>query len=212
MKKYKYVIFDFNGTIIDDVQLCLDLLNEILKLEELPPASMEKYKNIFTFPIIQYYRNAGITFEKHSFKELSEWFVNKYQPLSFDCNLYPGIVDTITKLKKDGYKVILLSASQIDNLLEQTNKFGITHLFDKILGIDNIEAKSKLEIAKRYFKEENIKMNECLFIGDSTHDYEVGSTLGGDVVLLTYGHQSREVLEKCNTPVIDSIYELEKYL
>ena len=41
--KYKYIIFDFNGTIIDDVQLCLDLLNEILKLEELPLVDMEKY-------------------------------------------------------------------------------------------------------------------------------------------------------------------------
>ena len=210
--KYKYIIFDFNGTIIDDVQLCLDLLNEILKLEELPLVDMEKYKNIFTFPIIEYYKRAGITFEKHSFKELSTWFVNKYQPLSFECSLYQGIVETITKLKQNGYKVILLSASQIDNLVEQTQKFGITHLFDKILGIDNIEAKSKLEIARNYFKEHEINMRECLFVGDSTHDYEVGNSLGGDVVLISYGHQSKEVLSSCGVPIIDSIYQLEKYL
>ena len=210
--KYKYIIFDFNGTIIDDVDLCLSLLNEILELEELPLVSLEKYKNIFTFPIIEYYKNAGITFEKHSFKELSTWFVNKYQPLSFKCNLYPGIVDTINSLNNKGYKVILLSASQKDNLLEQTERFNITRLFYKILGIDNIEAKSKLEIAQRYFEENNINMKECLFIGDSTHDYEVGSTLGGDVLLMSYGHQSKEVLSSCNVPILDSIYELEDYL
>lgn len=210
--KYKYIIFDFNGTIIDDVDLCLSLLNEILELEELPLVSLEKYKNIFTFPIIEYYKRAGITFEKHSFKELSTWFVNKYQPLSFECSLYQGIVETITKLKQNGYKVILLSASQIDNLVEQTQKFGITHLFDKILGIDNIEAKSKLEIARNYFKEHEINMRECLFVGDSTHDYEVGHALGGDVVLISHGHQSKEVLSSCGVPIIDSIYQLEKYL
>ena len=210
--KYKYIIFDFNGTIIDDVDLCLSLLNEILELEELPLVSLEKYKNIFTFPIIEYYKRAGITFEKHSFKELSTWFVNKYQPLSFECSLYQGIVETITKLKQNGYKVILLSASQIDNLVEQTQKFGIAHLFDKILGIDNIEAKSKLEIARNYFKEHEINMRECLFVGDSTHDYEVGNSLGGDVVLISYGHQSKEVLSSCGVPIIDSIYQLEKYL
>lgn len=210
--KYKYIIFDFNGTIIDDVDLCLSLLNEILELEELPLVSLEKYKNIFTFPIIEYYKRAGITFEKHSFKELSTWFVNKYQPLSFECSLYQGIVETITKLKQNGYKVILLSASQIDNLFEQTQKFGIAHLFDKILGIDNIEAKSKLEIARNYFKEHEINMRECLFVGDSTHDYEVGNSLGGDVVLISYGHQSKEVLSSCGVPIIDSIYQLEKYL
>ena len=210
--KYKYIIFDFNGTIIDDVDLCLSLLNEILELEELPLVSLEKYKNIFTFPIIEYYKRAGITFEKHSFKELSTWFVNKYQPLSFECSLYQGIVETITKLKQNGYKLILLSASQIDNLVEQTQKFGIAHLFDKILGIDNIEAKSKLEIARNYFKEHEINMRECLFVGDSTHDYEVGHSLGGDVVLISHGHQSKEVLSSCGVPIIDSIYQLEKYL
>lgn len=210
--KYKYIVFDFNGTIIDDVDLCLNLLNEMLEVEDLPLVSLEKYKNIFTFPIIEYYKKAGFTFQKHSFKELSEWFVKKYQPMSFKCNLFDGIVKTITKLKEDGYKIILLSASQKDNLLEQTTKFNITNLFENILGIDNIEAKSKLEIARRYFDKNNIDMKECLFIGDSTHDYEVGNTLGGDVILVSYGHQSKEVLSKCNVPIIDSIYELENYL
>ena len=210
--KYKYIVFDFNGTIIDDVQLCLNLLNEMLEVEQLPLVSLKRYKNIFTFPIIEYYKKAGFTFEKRSFKELSEWFVKKYQPESFNCALFPGIVETIRKLNEKGYKVVLLSASQIDNLKEQTDKFNISKLFYKILGIDNIEAKSKLEIAKRFFENEKVDMSQCLFIGDSTHDYEVGHSLGGDVVLMTYGHQSREVLSSCNVPLLDSIYELEKYL
>ena len=210
--KYKYVIFDFNGTIIDDVQLCLDLLNEMLVLEGLKTFDVEGYREIFTFPIIEYYKNAGFTFKNRSFKEMSEWFVKKYQPASFECNLFPHIEEFITSLKNRGYKVILLSASQIDNLLEQTDRFNITRLFDKVLGIDNIEAKSKLEIAKRYFEKENINMSECLFIGDSTHDYEVGHTLGGDVLLVTYGHQSRRVLSTCNVPLIDSVLDVEKYL
>lgn len=210
--KYKYIVFDFNGTIIDDVQLCLDLLNEMLEIQNLPKVSLKKYKDIFTFPIIEYYKKAGFTFEKTSFKEMSEWFVKKYQPLSFSCNLFPHIKDIILTLKARGYKVILLSASQIDNLKEQTDKFKITHLFDDILGIDNIEARSKYEIAKKYFDSKNVNMKECLFIGDSVHDYEVGSSLGGDVILVTYGHQSINQLTTCNAPLISDIMEVEKYL
>ena len=210
--KYKYIVFDFNGTIIDDVQLCLDLLNEMLEVEHLPLVSYSRYKEIFTFPIIEYYKKAGFTFENRSFKEMSEWFVEKYQPASYKCDLYPYIKEEIASLKERGYKVILLSASQIDNLKEQTDRFNITSLFDKILGIDNIEAKSKLEIAKKYFEKENINMKECLFIGDSTHDYEVAHSLGGDVLLLTYGHQSKDVLASCNVPLIDSVLDLEKFL
>ena len=210
--KYKYIIFDFNGTIIDDVQLCLDLLNEMLVMENLKTFDVESYREIFTFPIIEYYKRAGFTFNNRSFKEMSEWFVKKYQPASFKCNLYPNIREEITSLKERGYKVFLLSASQIDNLLEQTDRFNITHLFDKVLGIDNIEAKSKFDIAKKYFELEKVNMKECLFIGDSTHDYEVGHNLGGDVLLLTYGHQSKKVLSSCNVPLIDSVLEVEKYL
>lgn len=210
--KYKYIIFDFNGTIIDDVDLCLSLLNEMLVMDNLPTVSLEKYKNIFTFPIIEYYKKAGFKFETYSFKELSVYFVNKYQPASFNCKLYDGIVEVINKLKSLGYKIILLSASQKDNLLEQIEKFNITSLFDVILGIDNIEAKSKLEIAKKYFLENNVNMKECLFVGDSLHDYEVGSYFGSDVVLMSYGHQSKEILKTANAIILDSIYELEDIL
>ena len=210
--KYKYIVFDFNGTIIDDVELCLNLLNEMLVMEDLPTFTIDGYKEIFTFPIIEYYKRAGFTFEKRSFKEMSEWFVKKYQPESFKCNLFKGIKETIYSLKEEGYKIILLSASQIDNLKEQTDRFNITSLFDAILGIDNIEAKSKLEIARNYFVSNNINTNECLFIGDSTHDFEVGSNLGGDVILVTYGHQSKKVLSSCNVPMIDEISKVREYL
>ena len=210
--KYKYIVFDFNGTIIDDVQLCLDLLNEMLEVENLPLVSYRKYKEIFTFPIIEYYKRAGFTFKNRSFDEMSKWFVQKYQPLSFECNLYPGIKEIILKIKEKGIKVILLSASQIDNLKEQTDKFNISGLFDEILGINNIEARSKLHIADNYFSKIKLDMKEVLFVGDSTHDYEVGSSLGGDVILVSYGHQSKEVLKVCGVPVIDSISELEEYL
>ena len=49
--KYKYIIFDFNGTIIDDVDLCLDLLNQMLVLEGLKTFDVDGYKEIFTFEL-----------------------------------------------------------------------------------------------------------------------------------------------------------------
>ena len=41
---YKYVFFDFNGTILDDVDLCLNLLNEMLSLKGHNPVSKERYR------------------------------------------------------------------------------------------------------------------------------------------------------------------------
>ena len=47
----KYIFLDFNGTIINDVQLCLDLLNEILRSQGKRELNIEEYKNVFTFPV-----------------------------------------------------------------------------------------------------------------------------------------------------------------
>lgn len=51
----KHIFLDFNGTIINDVDLCLKLLNELLAVQKKEPISMERYKEIFTFPIQKYY-------------------------------------------------------------------------------------------------------------------------------------------------------------
>lgn len=56
----KYVFFDFNGTILDDVDLCLNLLNDILVMQGKETITKEDYRNIFCFPIKKYYEAAGI--------------------------------------------------------------------------------------------------------------------------------------------------------
>lgn len=210
--KYKYIVFDFNGTIIDDVELCLNLLNKMLKEKSLPPFSLKGYREIFTFPIIEYYKKAGFTFEGYTFEELSQEFIKDYQPSSFKCKLFDGVENTLKYLKSNDYKIILLSASKINNLKEQVSIFKIDKYFDEILGLDNVKATSKIDIAKKYFLKNNINSKECLFIGDSTHDYEVAKSLGGDVLLVTYGHQSINTLSKVDAPLLDSITELENYL
>ena len=62
----KHIFFDFNGTIINDLDLCLDLLNQILTKQNKRNLSMEEYKNVFTFPIRDYYIAAGVDFNLES--------------------------------------------------------------------------------------------------------------------------------------------------
>lgn len=205
---FKYVIFDFNGTILDDVDLCLSLLNEMLNLKGLPSITKEKYRNIFTFPIIEYYKKAGFTFEGYTFEELATYFIKKYQPASYNCSLYPYLLDLIKILKEKGIKLIVLSASEKSNLLLQLQKLNIYDLFDDILGINDIYAKSKEEIAVNYFKENKILPSDCLMIGDSLHDSLIAKKLGCSCVLFSLGHQSKERLLTSGMKVITSYKEL----
>ena len=63
----KYIFLDFNGTIIDDVDLCLDLLNQILENQKKEKVSKERYKDIFTFPVQIYYELAVVDFSLNYF-------------------------------------------------------------------------------------------------------------------------------------------------
>ncbi len=210
--KYKYVFFDFNGTILDDVMLCLNLLNEMLDEQNKKKLSLNEYKNVFTFPVIDYYVKAGLDFNIKSFKELSFEFINKYQPNSLKCSLYPNTIETFKILISKGYKLVCLSASQIDNLIMQLKHFEIYDYFTSILGLSNIYAKSKVEVGLNYIKENNIDPKECIMIGDTLHDAEVSDNMGIDSVLVSFGHQSYDVLKKSNKKILDNTYDLINYL
>ena len=207
----KHIFFDFNGTIINDIDLCLDLLNQILAKQNKKILSMEEYKNVFTFPIRDYYIAAGVDFNIESYESLAKWFIKEYQPASMECGLFEGIVDTFKVLKEKGYKLYILSASERNNLLEQCKNYDIDKYFVDILGIDNIHAASKVNIAIDYMKEYNINGEDVIFIGDTLHDLEVANAMGAHCKLVSCGHQSKEVLSKGNVDILETVNDLLNY-
>lgn len=204
----KNVFLDFNGTLIDDVDLCLKLLNDILRRQGNKEVSLEEYKNIFTFPIKKYYELAGVDFTKDSYEDLAIWFINAYQKTSLSCDLYDGVIDTIKFLRNKGINVYILSASEKNNLKEQCDHFGLTSVVCDVLGIDNIHAESKVSLAINYIKDNNINLKETIFVGDTLHDNEVARSLGVKSILIPNGHQSKERLEKSDAIIIDDFKDL----
>ncbi len=208
----KTIFFDFNGTILDDVDLCLNLLNDLLVSNNLKTLTKDEYKHIFCFPVKSYYEKAGLDFNKVSFEELSKDFIKKYQKPSLKCNLQPQVVDTIKDLIDGGYNVVLLTASKTSNVIEQLRHFGIYELFSDVLGLSDIYATSKVEVGKNYMKNYNINPESAIMIGDTDHDFEVAKEMGIDCVLYSRGHQARDVLENASDKVIDDFSELYKFI
>lgn len=208
----KTIFFDFNGTIINDVDLCFNILNKMLEDNNLPKITKERYKDIFTFPIKEYYQKAGFDFKNKSFEELSLDFIKLYQQASLSCPLYEGVCECFKHFKEKGYNLVVLSASQIDNLKEQLEHFNISSYFDAILGISNIYAKSKIDIGLNYINENHLNKEDCIMIGDTLHDKEVCNALGIKCVLFLQGHQSFKVLNTSDCKIVSSYQEFEDYV
>ena len=50
----KHIVWDWNGTLVNDAWLFVELMNEELKQRNLSLIDIEKYKEHFTFPVKQY--------------------------------------------------------------------------------------------------------------------------------------------------------------
>ena len=211
MNKFKYIFFDFNGTLLDDVNLCLDLLNEKLINQNKQTLTLDEYKHVFKFPIKQYYKDAGLDFNIESYESMADKFIAKYTPLSLRCGLYPCVIPTLKYLKDNGYKLIILSASETNNLMYQCNNYDISKYFDAILGIDNIYAESKIGIGIKYLNEHSINRNECIFIGDTLHDVEVANEMGVRPVLVMCGHQAYDVIRQSGAILLNDIGDLKEW-
>jgi len=212
--KIDNIIFDFNGTIIDDVDLCYQLLNQLLKSRNHPTVTKEHYRDIFKFPIIDYYELAGFSFENNrdDFAELGKIFQAEYHAKCNECGLYDGIVDTFKKYCSSK-RLIVLSATKTSELVAQLEHYDIAKYFKDILGIDNIYGTSKVQVAKDFFKLNHIDPNKTVVIGDTDHDYLVAKELNCHSILTSQGHQSRWRLEACKPDfVIDNIKDMWKII
>jgi len=205
----KYIFLDFNGTVLNDIDLCLELLNDLLKQTgKEGNVSLEEYLDIFGFPVIDYYKRAGLEFDKISFAEMADFFIKEYTERNTkECTIFPDFKQFIDRAHQRGFKIVLCSASKKILLIDQLIAFGIYDCFDDVIGLDNHHAASKLDIARNYVGRNNINPDNTYFIGDCDHDAEVGLACGSKTILVARGHQSRKVLEKCGMLVVDSLLE-----
>ncbi len=83
MKQIKNIIWDWNGTIVNDAFLFVEIMNEFLEKKGLPLIALEDYKNSFCFPITRYWKSLGFVFTKKSFEILNGKFIKKYKEKMF---------------------------------------------------------------------------------------------------------------------------------
>jgi len=210
IKKYKHVIWDWNGTILNDVELCVEVGNNLFRRKNVPTMTVEKYRSIFTIPVKDYYVAAGFDFTKESFEEIGKEWMDEYEARKYECELHEGVLDLMNKINEFGIEQSVLSAYKQKNLIEMIKYFNIEKFQSNVVGLDNIYAASKLELGLELSRKIGNGHGKILMIGDTVHDYEVAKAMGADCVLFSGGHQNKTKLLSCGVSVFDSMYNLFK--
>jgi len=211
-KKYNHIIWDWNGTLLNDAWLCVDVMNGMLAGYSLPLATLEYYRAIFDFPVKDYYEKLGFDFSKDPFEKVGMEFTDLYNERQKEASLHKEVLDVLEMLHKKGYRQSILSAREQNELRKETVEMGVSPYFSKVYGLDDHYAHGKTEVGKRLLSALKQPKEDYLFIGDTLHDAAVAEELGIDCVLVPNGHQSQERLLSSGRPVVDSIRDIMNML
>ena len=207
------LVWDWNGTLVDDTQLCYEIANDMrLSRGLIPLDDVEHYKKSFGFPVVDYYRRMGYTFESETYEDVSSEFVRLYAERVPACPLQAGARETIAAVHKRGIRQVLLSATGQEKLLHQVALFGMTDCFERIIGMKDNLARGKADEARQFFAEAGVGSETVLMIGDTDHDWRIAESLGCRCLLLIPGHQTEAQLRALGAPLIQSLPEVLGYL
>lgn len=202
----RQVLWDWNGTLLDDLAYAIGVRNRTFPAFGLPRiGSVAEYHRQFTFPVRRYYERAGVTDE--TFVAVAHAWMAEYVR-GFDAvPLHVDAVETLARFAAAGVRQAVLSATRRDMLESQIARFPIRACFTDVLGLSDIYARSKEAVGLDYLARCGVPAASTLMIGDTLHDAEVARAMGTGCVLVARGHQSRETLLTAGVPVMDTLVE-----
>ena len=209
--RLQHIIWDWNGTLLDDTQAGVNAVNAMLAARRLPQVGLTTYRELFGFPVKNFYRAVGFRLEEENWDAMAREFHDRF------------LDDTTIRLQADALRVLagfrasgvgqsVLSASEQSILDGMLTDFGVAHFFDCVCGVDNLYGQSKLELGHALLSRLALPPETVLMIGDSLHDHEVAGALGVSCLLIAQGHQSYARLARSGAPVLRSLADMDAWL
>ena len=208
---YKYIFWDWNGTLLDDAAATCEAVNDMLDARGIPSISLTEYRDLIEMPIIEFYKKvmdiSNETMEKLSaeFNPLCEKHMRNYP-------LFEDTKKILALFHQKGYKQYIFSSSQNKYIEPVLKRYGLDIYFDEILGAPDCYVGSKIERTRDYLLNNGIYKDECVFIGDMVHDSETASCIGSDCILISAGHQCEKLLVATGRTVISDLSELPEII
>lgn len=217
-----YIIWDWNGTLLDDVQAGVNALNRMLENRGLSPITKEFYRAHFGFPVRPFYVQLGMDPEREWDRICVEFHDYLHEEPQ---HIRPDTIAALEYVKSRGGGQSILSALRQDLLLRDTATEGVQSFFDEIFGVDNLDGATKLSrgfdlLAKLNFpspknlspttNHQRPATNPLFFIGDTLHDAEVATALGATAILVAGGHQSADRLQAAGCRVAPTLLDAVK--
>ena len=208
----KHIIWDFNGTLLNDTQLSLDVDNNVFEKLGIPCITIDDYRNNMTMPVRDFYPAVGVDYSVHNYETIARLWLDEFNQKAVGVGLVSGALDAIRFFHGQGRSQSVLSASYEPSLRKQCEALGLTPYMTDISGLEDESASKKTEIGRRQLRELGLEGRDVVLIGDMLTDAHLAEDLGADCILVSWGHNDLKRLLSSGLPVARDFGELEEIL
>ncbi|MFH1327367.1 MAG: HAD family hydrolase [Candidatus Bathyarchaeota archaeon] len=209
----KGVVFDFDGTLVDTMDLIHRALNDALKKRDLPLVNADLLGRMAGRPVAEIMRVTTDVLDS-AVRDVEQDIFDMYiQFCKTDCELLPNVKDVLKVLKSKGVKLGLFTTTPRRPLESAINRLGLKNYFDISLAKEDVKNKPNPDGLERIIEAFGIKKDECLYVGDSPSDIQAGNAAGIKTVAIPTGLSTAEHLREENPDLfITDLAQLLKYI
>jgi phosphoglycolate phosphatase len=218
MKPAKYIAFDWNGTLLDDMDAVVAAVNAFLAAVKRPAIDLATFHAAYTLPLTQLYRNLGVSeAELERLHDNYNIFHDHYETRAANANLRAGATEILTHARGNGIGTVIFSNHIVDPIRIQLKRLGIDAHFPEVIAFESralqFQGLTKGERLKNYLTERKADPKNVIIIGDSVEEIEIGRMQGLASVALTGGTVSEARLKTAKPDhLIHSLHELKPIL
>jgi phosphoglycolate phosphatase len=218
---YNLAVFDWNGTLLDDLEAIVAGDNAERAIFGLAPSDIDSFRQNFKIPISKFYEGIGISPEEFSEKSEAgaKAFHEAYEPLVENCSLRPGALELLNYLKNNGFVCIILSNHTHERISFHLNRMDCSNYFETILANDDIHSNhfvGKSGRLKTYLEETGQDPSRAFIVGDTIEETEIARELCLKSISITggFGLEERLITAKPDivihnlADIVDKIKEL----
>lgn len=208
----RHVVWDWNGTLLNDRHLVVDGFNAVLDDAGLERVDLTTYQRLYTRPVqIFYERLFGRSIEPDEWQHIDDVFHGAYTAALEGAGLASDAEVALDTIDGSGRTQSLLSMYRHADLLPLVDHFGIADRFVRIDGVRGGGGGTKaphLEAhLERTITDRRISPDEVLVIGDALDDAAAAAHVGSPCILYDGGAHPREQLERAGVPVASTLTE-----
>ena len=212
---YKAVLFDMDGTLLDTLEDLCDSTNHALAQMGYPLRGIEEIRRFIGNGAEKQIRRAVPegTSEGKIMETLAAFRAYYQDHCQIKTKVYDGLLDVLSELKEKGVKMAVVS-NKPDAAVKKLSREYFGDRLDYAIGpSDGVRCKPYPDMAETALKALGIAKKDAVFVGDSEVDVQTGLNAGLDVIAVSWGFRSREVVIEAGAKIIaDDASELEKLI